>query len=226
MTQSDFRPVEHASRDARHPASPTGVGAVAVLATAALFAGAIAVARRHDRDARPADSAPARTHRGRPRFNGYDVVGRTVTINRPRADVYRTWRDFSRLPEFMENIRAVRPSGADRTVWTIAAPAGTAVEIETEVVTDRPDELIAWRSVEGSDIDTEGHVTFRDAPGGRGTEVEAVIAYKAPGGELGRLIAALFQKEPAIQGRRELKRLKMLLETGEIATSNNHRTAA
>ena len=60
-------------------------------------------------------------------------------------------------------------------------------------------------------------MTFRDAPGGRGTEVEAIIAYKPPAGELGRIIAKLFQHEPEIQGRRELRRFKMLMETGEVA---------
>jgi uncharacterized membrane protein len=79
--------------------------------------------------------------------------------------------------------------------------------------------------VEGSQIDTEGKVLFRDAPGDRGTEVEAIVAYKPPAGELGRWIAKLFQREPAVQGRRELKRLKMLLETGEIATAQNRKSS-
>ena len=69
-------------------------------------------------------------------------------------------------------------------------------------------------------------MTFRDAPGGRGTEVEAIIAYVPPAGELGRWVAKLFQAEPAIQGRRELKRFKMLMETGEIATSATRKPAA
>ena len=65
---------------------------------------------------------------------------------------------------------------------------------------------------------------YRDAPGNRGTEVEALIAYVPPGGELGRWIAKLFRAEPALQGRRDLKRFKMLMETGEIATSANRKS--
>jgi uncharacterized membrane protein len=80
--------------------------------------------------------------------------------------------------------------------------------------------LIAWRSVEGSDIDTEGRVQFRDAPGDRGTEVELVIAYQPPFGRAGQAIAKLLQREPAIQARRDLRRFKMLMETGEIANSD------
>lgn len=178
------------------------------------------------RNARPPDSAPARTMKGRNRFGQYTVVGRTVTINKPKDEIYRFWREFENLQPVMENIEKVRRLGPDRHRWTIAAPMGFSVDVDTEVVTDRENELIAWRSVAGSDIDTEGRVSFRDAPEGRGTEVEAIVAYKAPGGEVGRMIAKLFQREPAVQGRRDLKRLKMLMEAGEVATNHNRRSEA
>ncbi|MGR3321507.1 MAG: SRPBCC family protein, partial [Pseudooceanicola sp.] len=77
------------------------------------------------------------------------------------------------------------------------------------------------RSGEGAEIDTEGKVMFRDAPGDRSTEVEAIVAYDPPAGEAGRLIAKLFQREPRVQGRREMKRFKMFMETGEVATARN-----
>ena len=93
------------------------------------------------------------------------------------------------------------------------------------IIDDRENEQIAWRSTENSEVDTEGKVMFREAPAGRGTEVEALIAYVPPAGELGRWIAKVFQAEPAMQGRRELRRLKMLLETGEIATASNRKPA-
>ncbi|GAB1581208.1 SRPBCC family protein [Phyllobacterium phragmitis] len=173
------------------------------------------------RERHPPDSAPGRTARRRGRFGDYAVVGRTVTIARPRAELYAYWRDFQNLPRFMENIEQVQPTGENQAVWTIAAPGGRTVDVETEVVEDRENELIAWRSVPGSDIETEGRVAFRDAPGGRGTQVEAIVAYKPPAGELGRLVAKLFQREPGIQGRHELKRFKMLMETGEIAKSES-----
>src|SRR3546814_4678974 len=38
---------------------------------------------------------------------------------------------------------------------------------------------------------------------------------------LGRAMATLFQKEPAMQARREMKRFKMLMETGELANPAN-----
>lgn len=188
-----------------------------------LTAGTIAVLRRTRVSHFPgfADSAPGRSSR-QDRYGDYAVTGRSVTINRPRKEIYDFWRNFSNLSKFMSNVADVQTDG-DLLIWKIVAPAGRTVEVRTQIVSDRENEEIAWRSVEGSDIDTEGKVMFRDAPAGRGTVVEAVVAYVPPAGELGRLVAKLFQREPSVQGRRELKRLKMLMETGEIATSQNRR---
>jgi uncharacterized membrane protein len=169
------------------------------------------------------DSAPGRTAR-QAYFGDYAVVGRTVTIHKPRGEIYKFWRDFKNLPQFMENIEAVETGADGITDWTISAPAGTTVHVKTRIVEDRENELISWRSTSDSDIDTEGKVMFRDAPGDRGTEVEAIVAYVPPAGQIGRFIAKLFQCEPRLQGRRELKRLKMLMETGEIATSQNRKS--
>ena len=177
------------------------------------------------RKAREAEGDDAPGFTARRGFGQYDVVGRTVTIRRPRAELYAFWRDFQNLAGFMENLEKVQPTGANgRSVWTIKAPAGQTVDVETEVVKEVENELIAWRSVEGSDIDTEGRVTFEDAPGERGTRVGLIIAYDPPAGAAGKAIAKLFQREPAIQARRDLKRFKMLMETGEIATNAMRRS--
>lgn len=166
------------------------------------------------------DDAPGRTARTS-RFGDYAVVGKTVTIAKPsRSELFAFWRDFTNLPAFMDNLESVESLGDKRSRWTIKAPGGTSVVVETEIAQEKSGELIAWRSVEGSDVDTEGRVQFRDAPGDRGTEVELVIAYKPPFGRAGQAIAKLLQREPAIQARRDLRRFKMLMETGEIANSD------
>ena len=144
------------------------------------------------------------------------LVGRTVTINRPREELYAFWRDFRNLALFMENVERVEVGDDRRSHWVIKAPAGKTVEWDSVIVEDEPGRLIAWESVEGADIKNAGRIEFRDGPPGRGTEVSATIAYDPPGGDLGKLIAKLFQKEPKIQARRELRRFKQLMETGEI----------
>jgi uncharacterized membrane protein len=196
-----------------------GLLGAAGLAGLMLAAGAGAVlSSRSPKKAPSGDDAPG--HTARRSFGAYDVVGRTVTIARPREELFAFWRDFGNLASFMENVVSVSPSGENgRAVWTIRAPAGRTVDVETEIVREQEGELIAWRSVPGSQIDTEGRVTFSDAPGSRGTRVGVRIAYKPPAGELGRAVAKLFQREPEVQARHDLKRFKMLMETGEIATS-------
>ena len=168
---------------------------------------------------RSSDDAPGFT--ARRGFGDYDVVGRTVTIRKPRAELFAFWREFTNLPTFMENVERIEVVNAAEglATWHIKAPAGRTVAVKTEIAREEDGKLIAWRSVKGSDIDTEGRVTFEDAPGERGTRVSLIIAYKPPAGELGRAVAKLFMREPEIQARHDLKRFKMLMETGEIATS-------
>lgn len=144
---------------------------------------------------------------------------RAVLINRPRAELYAFWRDFQNLPRFMENVRSVTILEPGLSQWTIAGPAGADFDLVSEITEDRPDEKIAWRSTEGSDVDHEGYVEFRDNPFGRGTEVRVFISYDPPAGVVGKLVAKVMQREPRIQARRELRRFKQLMETGEVSTS-------
>jgi uncharacterized membrane protein len=217
------RALARAPRYRPSTASPA-LAAFILGASAALVATALAYRRRQRQFARVRDwpdSAPARTRRALPR--GETLTGNALTVNRDRAELFAFWRDFANLPTFMENVRRVVPCDGNTSVWTIAAPGGTEIALPTEVVEERAGELIAWRTLPDSDVEARGEVRFRDAPAGRGTVVEATVAYVPPGGEVGRLIAKLFQREPAIQGRRELRRFKMLMETGEIATSANRK---
>lgn len=198
------------------------VAATASVGLAVLGARAFSNKNRHNPGNR--DSAPGRTAR-RGRFGKYTVVGKTVTISKPPRDqLFAFWRDFTNMPAFMENLEHVELVGGDRSRWTIKAPAGTKITLSAEIAEERDGELIAWRSIEPSDITAQGRVAFRDAPGDRGTEVELIIAYKPPLGRIGQAVAQFLQREPAVQARRDLRRFKMLMETGEIATSDNRLT--
>ncbi len=150
---------------------------------------------------------------------GDALIGRTVTINRPRAELYAYWSDFSKLPTFLDNVLRVDVLSDTRSHWVVRAPAGKTVEWDAIVTEQKDGELIAWTSAEGADVPNSGRIEFRDA-GDRGTVVSATIAYDPPGGSVGKIIAKLFQREPAIQARRDLRRFKQLMETGEVATSS------
>lgn len=149
---------------------------------------------------------------------GSDSI-RAVMINRDRMALYRFWRDFGNLPQFMENVRSVEVLETDRTAWTVAGPAGAEFELVTEVTDDQPGERIAWTSLRESDVDNAGWIEFRDNPFGRGTEVRLFISYDPPAGAIGKVVAKVMQREPRIQARRELRRFKQLMETGEVPTN-------
>jgi uncharacterized membrane protein len=164
---------------------------------------------KHDAATRTAGSVPEAV--------GGNVAARAVTINRPVAEVYAAFRDFSRLPTFMENVESITVTDDTRSHWVVKAPGGRTVEWDARITEEEPDRLIAWTSEEGADVPNSGRVEFRDA-GDRGTVVVATILYDPPGGVIGKVIAKMFQREPAIQARRDLRRFKQLMETGEIAT--------
>jgi uncharacterized membrane protein len=149
---------------------------------------------------------------------GDRLIGRTVTINRPRAELFAYWRDFANLSNFLDNVVRVDVRDGRRSHWVVKAPAGQTVEWDAEITEERDGELIAWTSCEGADVPNSGRIEFRDA-GMRGTVVTATIAYDPPAGVIGKVMAKLFQREPAIQARRDLRRFKQLMETGEIATA-------
>jgi uncharacterized membrane protein len=149
---------------------------------------------------------------------GKSIVGRSVTINKPVGELFAYFRDFANLPAFMENVERIDVLDDKRSHWVVKGPAKLTYEWDALVTDEAQDRYIAWASQPGADVDNSGRVDFRDA-GARGTVVTATIMYDPPGGVVGKLIAKMFQREPAIQARRDLRRFKQLMETGEIATA-------
>ena len=145
-------------------------------------------------------------------------VDRAITIAKPRQEVYQFWSDLQNLPRFMNNLESVTSVGENRTHWVVRAPAGRTVEWDAVTYNETPNEMIAWRTLPGSDVDHAGSVWFKDAPGNRGTEVKVELQYNPPAGTIGALVAMLWGKEPSQQIKSDLARLKQILETGEITT--------
>jgi uncharacterized membrane protein len=190
----------------------------------ALAAGAAGflLARRspdvHD-DGNNISDAPDHTWRRKTGRYEEGLVGRTVSINKPRAEIFAVWRDFTRFPTFMDNVERVEDLGGGRSKWTIKAPLGSTVELVTRISDEVPNDLIAWKSEHDSQVQTEGRVELFEVAPGRGTAVRLTMTYNAPGGLPGRAIAKLLQREPNVQARRDLRRFKQLIETGEVATN-------
>lgn len=149
---------------------------------------------------------------------GAVYVEKSVTINRPAQEIYTFWRDFQHLPQFMKHLERVEVQADGRSHWVAKAPLGTSVSWDAELTEDRPGELIAWRSLPGAQIPNSGQVRFAERPHGRGTAVHVALRYEPPAGAAGALVAKLFNEEPALQIEGDLRRLRALLEAGEIPT--------
>jgi uncharacterized membrane protein len=145
-------------------------------------------------------------------------VEKAITIDKSPEELYRFWRQLENLPRFMAHLQSVQNTGHRRSHWVAKAPLGRTAAWDVEITEERDNELIAWRSLEGSCVPNQGHVRFLRAPWGRGTEVHIRLAYKPPRGKLGAIVAKLFSKEPHRQLDEDLHRFKHLMEAGEIPT--------
>jgi uncharacterized membrane protein len=175
---------------------------------------------------RQGNGSSQQTNGGQFQQKGAGVAGavhvtETITIKRPRNEVYGFWHNFENLPRFMAHLESVQVLDNNRSRWKAKAPAGTTVEWEAETIEDRPNELISWRSMPDASIPNSGSVRFKDAPGDRGTEIHVELRYDPPGGKVGALIAKLFGEEPQQQVKGDLRRFKQVMETGEIVHSDS-----
>jgi uncharacterized membrane protein len=140
----------------------------------------------------------------------------SVTINKPPEQVYAFYRRLEQLPTFMDFLESVEQRG-DTSHWVARLPIGGTVSWDATITEDRPGELIAWQSVPGSAIKTRGRVTFARAPGRNMTEVRVEMALGTRLSRASATLAKLFTK-PQIKG--DLRRLKQVLETGEVLHSD------
>lgn len=144
-------------------------------------------------------------------------VEESVTINRPLPELYRFWRNFENLPQFMQHLQSVSVREEGISHWVAKGPAGMRVEWDARIINEVDNKVIGWQSLEGSTVSTAGSVNFDEDP--HGTRLTVHLQYNPPGGKLGAGIAKMFGEEPNQTIREDLRRLKQLMEAGEIATT-------
>ena len=155
------------------------------------------------------DSPVASVHRGEG-----NRVDDSVTINRPVEELFRFWRNFENLPRFMGHLESVKVLSDRRSHWVVKGPAGTRFEWDAEIHNEKPNELIAWRSLNG-EVNHAGTVLFRPIADGKATEVRVELRYEPPAGALGTAVAKLFGEEPSQQVAEDLRRFKQVMEMSE-----------
>lgn len=153
-------------------------------------------------------------------FNHGIHVEVSITIDRDPSELYDFWRNFENLPQFMDHLQSVSVIDEKRSHWVAKGPAGTSVQWDAEIINDVPGKTIAWRSLGGAQVDNAGSVRFIEAPAGRGTELHVVLDYIPPGRTLGKLFAQLFGEDPQTQIESDLRKFKMLMETGEVSKTD------
>jgi uncharacterized membrane protein len=150
----------------------------------------------------------------------------SLAINSPPEKLYRFWHDVENLPRFIQHLQSVTRTGERTSHWVVNAPGGVSIEWDSERVDDQLNSLIAWRTLPGSQVRHHGSVRFEPADDGKGAIVHVDIEYGVPGGKLGATVAKIFGKEPRLQIARDLRALKQLLETGEVATTKGQSSGA
>jgi uncharacterized membrane protein len=167
--------------------------------------GRIGVSTAESRDTREALAGPKGFH-----------VRESIRLEKPIDEVYRFWRHLENLPQFMTHLEKVIDLGNGRSHWIAEGPGGMSVEWDAEIINAVENKVIGWRSLPDSDVVTAGSVNFDSVRQGHSTQVSVHLQYALPGGRLARFIAELFGDEPAQAIREDLRRLKWLLEAGEI----------
>jgi len=149
-------------------------------------------------------------------------ITKSLTINRPKAEVYAFWRNFENLPKFMQHLSEVKQIDSGRSHWVAPIPGGIGkIEWDAEIIEEVENEKIVWRSVSNASVDNSGEILFKDAPAGQGTEIYVIIKYLPPAGAIGGTIAKVFNPAFKQMVKEDLRRFKRLIETGEIPVSES-----
>src|SRR5690349_7844021 len=145
-------------------------------------------------------------------------VTATVDIAREPEEVYAFWRNLSNLPRIMPHLDSVQVLDEIHSHWVAKGPAGARVEWDAEIIDDEPNQRLAWRTVEGSQIYNAGSIELHPVGAGA-TRVNVELLYDPPGGALGLALAKLFGRDPDREVRADLRAFKQLLESGYYSTN-------
>lgn len=146
-------------------------------------------------------------------------VDQEMPIHRSPEELYKFWRNLENLPRFMDHLESVRTIDDRTSHWVAKGPAGLKAEWDAEIVNDVENEVIGWRSLEGSQVANGGSVRFERMPESNGTVVRVSLQYIPPAGQLGAMVARLFGENPERTIAEDLRRFKELMETGNITST-------
>lgn len=145
-------------------------------------------------------------------------VEHRLTIHRPAEELYGFWRHIKNLARIMRHVESIDEIDDHRSHWVAHGPMGAKLEWDAEIINEREPEMIAWRSLPGSQVDTAGSIHFKPLTHGRGTLVTVSVKYDPPGGKMSAALAEMLGAGLETRIREDLRRFKNLAEAGEIPT--------
>jgi len=140
-------------------------------------------------------------------------VATSVLIERPAGELYQFWRNFENLPQVMPHLQSVQVIGDRQSHWVAHAPWGGRVEWHTELIDDVPEQRLAWRTVDGSEVFNAGSVRFNPVANGGTTEVIVELLYVPPAGAVGAAVAKIFGKDTGQDMFADLDAFKRIMES-------------
>ena len=85
------------------------------------------------------------------------TIEKSIEVNVPVRTAYNQWTQFEEFPKFMDGVREVRQIDNTHLHWE-AQIAGKAKRWDAVITEQRPDERVAWKSIDGAR--NAGVVTF------------------------------------------------------------------
>jgi uncharacterized membrane protein len=142
----------------------------------------------------------------------------SMTVNRPRAEVYAFWRKLENLPLFMEHLEKVTEIDNKHSHWVAKLPGGVPIEWDAEIVEEREGSFLGWNSLRGATVENAGKVEFKDV-GQNWTELNVVISYRAPMGAAGHGLSRLLNPLVEKMVERDILSFKKYIERAVVTES-------
>ena len=137
----------------------------------------------------------------------------TIDVQVPVQQAYNQWTQFEEFPKFMEGIQSVQQLDDTHVYW-VAEIRGESREWTTEITEQRPDEKVAWKTIEG-EVKNDGVVTF-EPMGDAQTRVN--VQMDVEGDSTAENVAGDLLGVVKRQVRGDLERFKQLIENRDEET--------
>lgn len=148
-----------------------------------------------------------------------EALTRSVTISRPVEEVRAFITQPEKVGALLRWVESVEALGPDQTCWTVRAPLGRKLQWTLISVPSEATDVLQWHTPEGTRWQHDVSVRLSEAPGGRGTQVKAVVVCKPALGRIGYGIARAISAFSDKALLNALQAIKQQMETGEVTTS-------